>query len=49
MWYGREMETKPGGYDVKLSVTIENVRLTAGIISITVKDVVVEPAGATAG
>lgn len=45
----RSLETKPGGYDVKLSVTIENVRLTAGIISITVKDVVVEPAGATAG
>lgn len=44
----RSLETKPGGHDVKLSVTIENVQLTAGIISITVKDVVVEPDGTAA-
>lgn len=40
----RSLETKPGGHDVTLSVTIENVRLAAGHISVTVKDVAVEPA-----
>ena len=40
----RTLETRPGGRDVKLTFTIDDVRVGAGLLSISVKDLVVENA-----